>query len=110
VEEIIMSYQVIVSFGPESEYDFKFGDTGYGSNESEARAWLDKEFKDMHCEITSPTGKVLIIDKLLAVARAAGAERFASASAWAQQYVHNVAQVIRRDLVRVDVAGNRIGC
>jgi len=105
-----MSYQVIVSFGPGEEYDFKFGDTGFGASEEDARAWLDKEFKDMHCEVVSPTGKVLIIDKLLAVARTAGAERFAPASAWAQLYVRHVAQVMQRDLVRIDVGGNRIGC
>ena len=61
-----MVYHIIVSFGREREYDFKFphAELATGSPE-EARRWFDKEFADLECEPSNPMGKVLIIDKIL---------------------------------------------
>lgn len=105
-----MSYHVIVSFAKDREYDFKSlgGDVSVATQE-DARKWLEKEFNDLQCEITSPTGKILIIDKLLSIARSAGEERFAQRSEWAAQYARNVALTLGRDLVRIDAENNRLG-
>lgn len=105
-----MSHHVIVSFGKDQEYDFKFGAYELaGRTNAEARAWFDHEFQRLNCEITSPTGKILIIDKILAVAKYAGPDAFTQQEEWGKQFARQAALVLGRDLVRVDVAGNRLG-
>ncbi|MCE1171070.1 hypothetical protein [Azovibrio restrictus] len=105
-----MTYHIIVSFAKDRAYEFKSasGEVSVTTQE-EARRWLDKEFADLKCEITSPTGKILIIDKLLAVARTVGESRFSQENEWARQYARNVALTLGRDLVRVDVEHMRLG-
>ena len=65
-----MVYHIIVSFGRERQYEFKFSHTelAVGSPE-EARRWFDKEFADLECEPSNPMGKVLIIDKMTPTSR-----------------------------------------
>ncbi len=41
-----------------------------------ARQWFDREFVALECDVPSPIGKVLIADRVLSVAKYAGAERF----------------------------------
>lgn len=105
-----MAYHIIVSFAKDREYEFKSqGGEVSVTTQEDARKWLEKEFNDLQCEILSPTGKILIIDKLLAVAQKAGEERFAQRSEWAAQFARNVALTLGRDLVRVDVEHMRLG-
>lgn len=105
-----MNYHIIVSFAKDKAYEFKSsGAEITTTNQEEARKWLEKEFNDLKCEILSPTGKILIIDKLIAVAQKAGEDRFAQRSEWAVQFARNVALTLGRDLVRVDVEHMRLG-
>lgn len=105
-----MQHHVIVSFGKEKEYEFKFADGEFtGQSADEARRWLDKEFTKLECEPSNPMGKVLIIDKVLNVARYGGESRFAEASTWARDFARQTALALGRDTVRVDVANFTIG-
>lgn len=105
-----MYYNVIVSFGKEKDYEYKFSDAELsGGSAEEARRWFDKEFTDLECEPTNPMGKVLIIDKILNVARYGGEARFIERKVWAEQFARYTAQALGRDTIRVDVAGFNIG-
>jgi len=105
-----MLYHVVVSFGKERNYEYKFSDAELsGGSAEEARRWLDKEFTDLECEPTNPMGKVLIIDKILNVARYGGEQRFIDGKAWATQFARYVALALGRDTIRVDVAAFNIG-
>lgn len=105
-----MIYTVIVSFGKEKDYDYKFSAADLtGGSAEEARRWFGKEFADLECEPTNPMGKVLIIDKILNVARYGGELRFVERKAWATQFARYTALALGRDTVRVDVAGFNIG-
>lgn len=73
-----------------------------------ARAWLDQQFTEFGCEPLRPTGKVLIADKVLVVAQAAGPARFADAT-WAGQFARCASAALGRPVVHVDVAGSSIG-
>ena len=79
------------------------------SSPEEARRWLDKEFLELRCEPTNPTGKVLIIDKILSIARCGGEQRFIDGKRWATQFARYTALALGRDLIRVDVDGYSIG-
>ena len=73
-----------------------------------ARQWLDAEFVRLDANISRPTGKVLLVDKVLAIAEAAGRQGFADA-AWADSYARAAAGALRRPLIRVDVDNTSVG-
>ena len=100
-----MIYHVIVTFGKDKQYEFKMSDTELtGHSAEEARRWFDKEFTDLECEPSNPVGKVLIIDKILSVARYGGETRFAEGKGWANDFARYTAMALGRDTIRVDVA------
>jgi len=105
-----MQYHVVVSFGKgrEHTYEFSSADLAEGSPE-EARRWFDKEFTELKCEVLSPTGKVLIIDKILGTARKGGEQRFIDGKSWATQFSRYTALALGRDTLRVDVEAMTIG-
>ena len=61
------------------------------------------------CEPGNPVGKVLIIDKILDIARSGGEQRFIDGKSWATQYARYTALALGRDTIRVDVAAYTIG-
>jgi hypothetical protein len=74
-----------------------------------ANAWLDEQWQALECEPTHPMGKVLMLDKILSIARYGGAARFAAGQAWVQHYADAVATVLERPVLRVDVANRVVG-
>ncbi len=104
-----MQHHVIVSFGKDQEYDFRFPAAGVSSSSEDARKWFDREFIALECDVATPTGKVLVIDRILSVAKYAGEERFRSQPNWAEQFAKYTAAILGRDLIRVDVAAYSIG-
>lgn len=105
-----MQHHVIVSFGKNQEFDFKFAIGGLdGVSPEAARQWFDREFQALGCEVASPTGKVLMIDRILSVAKYAGEQQFALQQQWANQFARYTAAVLGRDLIRVDVPAYAIG-
>lgn len=100
-----MLYHVVVMFGKDKQYEFKMSDADLaGRSAEEARRWFDKEFSDLECEPSNPVGKVLIIDKILSVARYGGESRFVDGKDWAHDFVRYAALALGRDTIRVDVA------
>ncbi len=71
------------------------------------RWWLDDHFVRFGCEPLRPTGKVLTADKVLAVAAAAGASRFAD-PLWARDYARAVAAALGKGTVVVDVPAQSV--
>ncbi|WP_332777281.1 hypothetical protein [Polaromonas sp.] len=67
-----------------------------------ARAWLDEQFTQMGCEPLRPTGKLLIADKVVVVAQAAGQQKFADA-AWAQAFARAASAALAKPVVHIDV-------
>ncbi|MBK7898120.1 MAG: hypothetical protein KA603_09565 [Azonexus sp.] len=105
-----MQTQVIVSFGKGAEFEYRIDRQELaGRSSEEARKWLDREFAALECEVSTPTGKVLVIDRILSVARDSGADRFRQDGAWAGQFVRQTAAVLGRELIRIDVAAYTIG-
>ena len=99
-----MTGEVIVRFGDEQDFRFAVAPQADGQN---ARAWLDEQFLVFDCEPTRASGKVLVADKLLAIAEAAGPAEFGDA-AWAQRFAAAALAATGRSLVSIDVAGNSV--
>ena len=105
-----MSRRVIVSFGQGNEFDYKVpaADVAGQSAES-ARQWFDREFIALECDVPSPIGKILAADRVLSVAKYAGAQRFRDQHDWAEQFARNAATMLGRDMIRVDVPNYTVG-
>lgn len=101
-----MQHHVIVDFGKEVGFEFKLSIAGAAD---EARQWFDREFVALECDVATPTGKVLAVDRILSVAKYAGAQKFRSDPAWAESFAKNAAAILGRDLIRVDVEHYVIG-
>ncbi len=74
-----------------------------------ANRWMDEQWEDLDCQPTNPMGKVLVLDKILGVAKYAGEKRFAEPGAWAQSYAQAVSSLLLRPAVRVDVDAHVVG-
>jgi hypothetical protein len=101
-----MQHHVIVSFGRDNEFEFKMAG---GASVEDARKWFDHEFNVLGCTVLTPTGKILAVDRILSVAKYAGAARFRAQQTWAEQFAKFTAALLGRDLIRVDVEHYRIG-
>lgn len=101
-----MSHHVIVSFDKNTIFEYKL--SGGGATD-EARQWFDREFTALECDVPSPTGKVLAVDRILSVAKYAGASLFRENVKWGEQFAKNTALILGRELIRVDVEHYSIG-
>ena len=101
-----MQYQVIVSFSREQEFEYKLAAI---SPVEEARQWFDREFVALECDVATPTGKILAVDRILSVAKYAGPAHFAEQAEWAAQFAKHAADILGRELIRVDVENYTIG-
>ncbi len=99
-----MRSEVTVSWGENATHRFDL-------EEVQPSAWLDEQFVALECEPIRATGKVLIADKVVAVAQGAGQDRFAASehATWAQAYARAVSAALAKPVVRVDVATLSIG-
>jgi len=105
-----MLYHVTVSFGKDKEFRYEFAAADLAeSSPEEARRWFDREYAELKCEPTNPVGKVLIIDKILDIARDVGEQRFVDGKSWAAQFARYTALALGRDTIRVDVDAFNIG-
>jgi hypothetical protein len=83
--------------------EFRFSLDGQPPMTNEAaRRWLDEQFTAMECEPLRASGKLLMADKVVVVARDAGARRFAD-PAWGNTFAAAASAALGRPLVRVDV-------
>ena len=104
-----MFYYVTVVFGKDREYQYKLSPEELEeSSPEEARRWFDREFSELKTDPVNPIGKVLIIDKILDVARGGGEQRFADGQNWATTFARYTALALGREMVRVDVAAYAI--
>ena len=101
-----MQHHVIVSFGKDREFAYKFAD---GASLDDARKWFEHEFSVLNCVVETPTGKILVVDRILSVAKFAGELRFREQATWADQFARYAAAILGRELIRIDIEHYCIG-
>ncbi len=83
--------------------EFRFDLAGVEPMGHEAgRRWLDDQFIALDCEPLRASGKVLLADKVLTVARAAGAALLGD-PAWSHDFARASSAALSKAVVRVDV-------
>lgn len=75
----------------------------------QARKWLDTTWEEMGCEPVRPSGKVLLLDKILGVADAYGYTLLSEDTTIAQIFAGNIALLLGKPSVTVDLPGLRVG-
>jgi hypothetical protein len=104
-----MARMLTVAFGTGKTFDFTVGDSELaGSTDEASWRWFDNEYAELDCKASSPVGKVLVIDKILNVAKFSGERRFENDRAWADAYARHASHILGRDKVRVDVGNASI--
>lgn len=103
-----MNAQVIIRFGPHATYELSVPFASDANAKAEARDWLDRTYVDFGCEPIRPSGKVLMLDKILSIADAAGAHHFERDEAWAKAYAQAVSSILDRQGVKVDVEARTV--
>ena len=102
-----MHSEVTVTLAPQQEFHVDLrGEEPLGHEA--ARQWLDEQFVAFDCAPLRPSGKVLLADKLLTVAHAAGVARLADPE-WLRAYGRAATGVTARPVVRVDVPAMTVG-
>ncbi len=103
-----MNAQVSIRFGPDLTIEFSVPFTSDATAQEGAREWLDRAYDEFGCEPTRPIGKVLLLDKILSIADAAGAKHFQRDSEWGRLYAQAVSSALDRTGVQVDVEGRTV--
>lgn len=67
----------------------------------DAREWLDDQFVALECEPLRATGKLLMADRVVVVAQAAGPAKFAD-SEWAHTFARATSAVLGKPVITVD--------
>ena len=96
-----MHSEVSVRLAGDQEFRFDLQSAEPMAHEA-ARRWLDDQFIALDCEPLRASGKVLLADKVLTVARAAGARLLAD-PAWSRDFARAASGVLAKPVVRVDV-------
>jgi hypothetical protein len=105
-----MAYNVSVKFGEGKVYEFRLQDGDLaGSTPESARRWLEQRFHEFGCEPTNPTGKTLLVDKILGVAKAMSEKPFARNESLAREFAKNAIVAWERSAVSIDVATLSVG-
>ncbi|WP_028605892.1 hypothetical protein [Ottowia thiooxydans] len=71
---------------------------------AEGRAWLDEQFNQLGSEPLRPTGKLLVADIVLVVARDAGPKLLSDPN-WGQSFAEAASAALGKPVVRINLAG-----
>lgn len=108
LKELHMRQELIVTFGSARRFEVTLPAGQALPAPEVGRRWLDEQFSANDCEPVRASGKVLIADKVLALAGAVGPERFATDAAWAQAFAGATLGALARPVVTVDVEGGAL--
>ena len=96
-----MRSEVLVRLDGRHEYRFHVDD-GQAMPHDLARIWLDGQFVELGCEPLRATGKVLLADKLIAIAQAAGRPLLDDPQ-WSAGFARAASAALARPMLRLDV-------
>ena len=96
-----MHSEVSVTLSPQQEYRIDLEGKPPMANE-EGRRWLEEQFTRLECEPLRASGKVLMADKVLVVAAAAGAKLLGD-RAWLADFARATSGALARPVIRIDV-------
>ncbi len=103
-----MNAHVSIRFSPEVTVELRVPFNADAGAQARARDWLDRTYEEFGCEPVRPTGKVLLSDKILGIAEAAGEKHFRRDAQWGESYAQAVTSGLDRTRVEVDVEARTV--
>ena len=103
-----MRRELTLSFGRDGDVVVDLPAGGEAWTPEAARHWLDEQFLANECEPLRATGKVLTVDKLLAIAASVGRRRFDDDAAFRVAYAYAAVAALARPVVHLDVDAGTI--
>ncbi len=104
-----MQHLVMVVFDRNTEFEYRLTLDESSGLQEEARVWFEREFLALECDVATPTGKILAVDRVLSVAKYAGAQKFSGDTAWVSAFAKYASALLGRELIRIDVEHYTIG-
>lgn len=99
-----MEYNIFVKLGAGKDFELRLQDHDLGgATPQSARLWFEQQFAEMGCTPTNPTGKTLLVDLILGVARAMGEKPFANGDSSAREFARNAIAVLQRSTISIDI-------
>ena len=103
-----MRRELTLSFGRDGEVVVDLPAHAESWTPEAARRWLDEQFVANDCEPLRATGKVLTVDKLLAIAASVGRRRFDDDPAFGAAFANAAVAALAKALVHIDVDAGTI--
>lgn len=104
-----MRSDVTVIFDARRSLDFTVEVEPSSAASLAARDWFDSAWELLGCEPLRPSGKVLLLDKIMGVADALGYETLSSDAKEAGEFARNAALALEKPRVIVDLPGLSVG-
>ena len=98
-----MNAQVSIRFGPNLTIEISVPFASDATAQARAREWLERTYDQFGCEPVRPTGKVILLDRILGIADAAGERHFQRDAEWGMLYAQAVSSALERTAVQVNV-------
>ncbi|HEY0296660.1 MAG TPA: hypothetical protein VGC69_15125 [Bordetella sp.] len=76
---------------------------------ADARDWFDAAWTTLGCEPLRPSGKVLLLDKILGVADALGYDTLTSDAKESREFTEHTALALNKPSIRVDIPVLTVG-
>jgi hypothetical protein len=103
-----MRQDVSVVFGAGDEVSVALAAGESGWSPEDGRRWLDEQFVANDCEPLRASGKVLTVDKLLAIAVTVGRRRFDEDESFRLGFARAALAALARPVVRIDVEAGTV--
>ncbi len=105
----MMRTTVSFIFSPQQQLTLTVSPEVSDTSAQQARRWLDQTWEEMGCEPVRPSGKVLLLDKILGVAEAYGYTLMSEDTTIVHTFAENIALLLSKPGVTVDLPGLRVG-
>lgn len=76
---------------------------------AQARDWFDSAWNTLGCEPLRPSGKVLLLDKIMGVADALGHDLLSADAKQANEFAQQAALALGKPRITVDLPGLTVG-
>lgn len=99
-----MRNEVTIIFSATDHVDFNFfiHDTSEQAQQA-ARTWLEDKWEELECEPLRPSGKVLLLDRILGIADALGYHWCQNHPEQAQEFAEKCALALDSSTVQIDL-------
>jgi hypothetical protein len=109
VEGAFMRCDVTIVFNSRNSLDLTIQAEPSPQLSARAREWFDQTWSALGCEPLRPSGKVLLLDKILGVADALGYDLLSSDAGKGDEFAVQAALALGKSRITVDLPGLSVG-